>query len=190
MTFLTPDQVAQRYQVSEATLKEWRYKGTGPKFLRLRKRIRYRESDLQVVQRGEVRPLGPPSSDSDAGHRPPRRRAADYTPRRRRSGSGGCVRTPLLGELPRQFLEDFAGSRARVCGTLSVGEFQGQDHGQVALAGDDADRIWPIQVAQRHPDVGGGALKVGLQVERQEFDGDPGGGSCRVHLTHGARIGS
>lgn len=46
MTFLTPDQVAQRYQVSEATLKEWRYKGTGPKFLHLRKRIRYRESDL------------------------------------------------------------------------------------------------------------------------------------------------
>ena len=46
MTFLTPDQVAQRYQVSEATLKEWRYKGRGPKFLRIGKRVRYREADL------------------------------------------------------------------------------------------------------------------------------------------------
>jgi len=65
--------------------------------------------------------------------------------------------------LPRQLLEDFAGSLVRVCGTLSVGEFQDQDHAQVALAGDDADRIWPIRVAQRLPDVGGGVLKVGLQ---------------------------
>ena len=100
------------------------------------------------------------------------------------------MRTPLLGELPRQFPEDFAGSLARVCGTLSVGEFQDQDHGQVALAGDDADRIWPIRVAQRHSYMVGGALKVGLHVERQEFDSDSGGGSGQVPLTHGARIGS
>jgi predicted site-specific integrase-resolvase len=46
MTYLTPDQVAERYQISSDTLKEWRYKGVGPKYLRIRKRVRYRESDL------------------------------------------------------------------------------------------------------------------------------------------------
>jgi hypothetical protein len=59
------------------------------------------------------------------------------------------VRTPLLGELPRQLLEDFAGSLARVCDTLSLGKFEDQDHAQVALAGDDAGRIWPVRVTQR-----------------------------------------
>ena len=29
MVYFTPDQVAERYQVSEATLKEWRYKAPG-----------------------------------------------------------------------------------------------------------------------------------------------------------------
>jgi predicted site-specific integrase-resolvase len=51
MIYLTPEQVAQRYQVSPDTLKEWRYKGTGPTFLRLGKRVRYREVDLEVWER-------------------------------------------------------------------------------------------------------------------------------------------
>jgi predicted site-specific integrase-resolvase len=46
MPFLTPDQVAERYQISPDSLKEWRYKGRGPKFLRIGKRVRYREADL------------------------------------------------------------------------------------------------------------------------------------------------
>ena len=46
MTFLTPDQVAERYQVSLDTLKEWRYRRRGPEFLRIGKRVRYREADL------------------------------------------------------------------------------------------------------------------------------------------------
>jgi predicted site-specific integrase-resolvase len=46
MSFLTPDQVAERYQISPDSLKEWRYKGRGPKFLRIGKRVRYREADL------------------------------------------------------------------------------------------------------------------------------------------------
>jgi len=47
MTFLTPDQVAERYQVSLDTLKEWRYRRRGPEFLRIGKRVRYREADLE-----------------------------------------------------------------------------------------------------------------------------------------------
>ena len=47
MTFLTPDQVAERYQVSPDSLKEWRYKGVGPKYLRIGKRVRYRMADLE-----------------------------------------------------------------------------------------------------------------------------------------------
>jgi predicted site-specific integrase-resolvase len=46
MPFLTPDQVAERYQVSLDTLKEWRYRRRGPEFLRIGKRVRYREADL------------------------------------------------------------------------------------------------------------------------------------------------
>jgi hypothetical protein len=85
------------------------------------------------------------------------------------------MKTPLLGELPRQLAEDFAGSLAQVFRTLGLSKFEDQDPTQVALAADDAGRIWPIRVVQRHPYVGGGALKVGLQPQRQEFDGDPGG---------------
>jgi predicted site-specific integrase-resolvase len=46
MSLLTPDQVAERYQISPDSLKEWRYKGRGPKYIRIGKRVRYRESDL------------------------------------------------------------------------------------------------------------------------------------------------
>ena len=71
------------------------------------------------------------------------------------------MRTPLLGELPRQLAEDFASSLAWVLRTLGLGEFEDQDQAQAALAGDDAGRIWPTRVVQRHLYVGGGRLKVG-----------------------------
>jgi predicted site-specific integrase-resolvase len=51
MTFLTPDQVAERYQISPDSLKEWRYKGRGPKYVRIGKRVRYREADLERWER-------------------------------------------------------------------------------------------------------------------------------------------
>jgi hypothetical protein len=72
------------------------------------------------------------------------------------------MRAPLLGELPRQLAEDFAGLPVQVFRTLGLGEFQDQDPAQVALAGDDGGRIWPIRVFQRHLYVGGDALMVGL----------------------------
>ena len=51
MVYLTPDQVAERYQVSEATLKEWRYKGTGPEYVRLGRHVRYPAKALEQWER-------------------------------------------------------------------------------------------------------------------------------------------
>jgi predicted site-specific integrase-resolvase len=47
MQYMTPEQVADRYQISPDSLKEWRYKGVGPKYLRIGKRVRYRVTDLE-----------------------------------------------------------------------------------------------------------------------------------------------
>jgi predicted site-specific integrase-resolvase len=47
VVYFTPDQVAERYQVSEATLKEWRYKGTGPEYVRLGRHVRYPATALE-----------------------------------------------------------------------------------------------------------------------------------------------
>lgn len=51
MVYFTPDQVAERYQVSEATLKEWRYKGTGPEYVRLGRHVRYPAKALEEWER-------------------------------------------------------------------------------------------------------------------------------------------
>jgi predicted site-specific integrase-resolvase len=51
MQYMTPEQVAERYQVSPDTLKEWRYKGVGPNYLHLGKRVRYKLADLEEWER-------------------------------------------------------------------------------------------------------------------------------------------
>jgi excisionase family DNA binding protein len=51
VVYFTPDQVAERYQVSEATLKEWRYKGTGPEYVRLGRHVRYPAKALEQWER-------------------------------------------------------------------------------------------------------------------------------------------
>jgi excisionase family DNA binding protein len=51
VVYLTPDQVAERYQVPEATLKEWRYKGTGPEYVRLGRHVRYPAKALEQWER-------------------------------------------------------------------------------------------------------------------------------------------
>lgn len=47
MVYFTPEQVAERYQVSEATLKEWRYKRSGPAYVRLGRHVRYPAKALE-----------------------------------------------------------------------------------------------------------------------------------------------
>jgi predicted site-specific integrase-resolvase len=51
VVYFTPGQVAERYQVSEATLKEWRYRGRGPDFVRLGKHVRYPAKSLEQWER-------------------------------------------------------------------------------------------------------------------------------------------
>lgn len=50
-TYLTSAQVAERYQVSPATVKDWRYHNTGPKWVNIGGKPRYRLSDLERWER-------------------------------------------------------------------------------------------------------------------------------------------
>jgi predicted DNA-binding transcriptional regulator AlpA len=50
-TYLTPRQVAERYQVSVETLKDWRYHNRGPKHVKLGQQVRYRLRDLEEWER-------------------------------------------------------------------------------------------------------------------------------------------
>jgi predicted DNA-binding transcriptional regulator AlpA len=50
-TYLTPRQVADRYQISVETLKDWRYHGDGPKYVKLGQQVRYRLRDLEEWER-------------------------------------------------------------------------------------------------------------------------------------------
>ncbi len=42
-----PSQVAAYLGVPELTLKEWRYKGKGPRFVKVGKHVRYRWPDIE-----------------------------------------------------------------------------------------------------------------------------------------------
>jgi predicted DNA-binding transcriptional regulator AlpA len=44
---LTPREAAEAVGLSPETLKVYRYRGTGPKFLKVGKHVRYRIADLQ-----------------------------------------------------------------------------------------------------------------------------------------------
>jgi excisionase family DNA binding protein len=43
----SPAQVAERLQIPERTLNDWRYKGVGPRYLRIGKHVRYRRADVE-----------------------------------------------------------------------------------------------------------------------------------------------
>ncbi len=47
-TLLTPKQVAERYGPSPATLAKMRLYGTGPVFVKLGRRVAYRQEDLEA----------------------------------------------------------------------------------------------------------------------------------------------
>jgi predicted site-specific integrase-resolvase len=52
---LTPHELAERWQVSERTLNRWRDLGTGPAWLKLNGRIRYRLEDVDAFERLRLR---------------------------------------------------------------------------------------------------------------------------------------
>jgi predicted site-specific integrase-resolvase len=48
MTLLTQREAALLLRLSERTLERWRVAGIGPRFVRLNRRIRYRQQDLDA----------------------------------------------------------------------------------------------------------------------------------------------
>lgn len=52
---LTKSELARRWQLSERTLDRWREAGTGPAWMQLNGRIRYRLEDVDAFERSRLR---------------------------------------------------------------------------------------------------------------------------------------
>lgn len=48
--YLTTREVAERFDVSVQTLKRWRKNGTGPRFYRIGKLVRYRPDEIDAFE--------------------------------------------------------------------------------------------------------------------------------------------
>lgn len=51
---LTTKQAAEKLQVKETTLEQWRWNGKGPRFIKLGRCVRYRTADLEAFQEERV----------------------------------------------------------------------------------------------------------------------------------------
>jgi predicted site-specific integrase-resolvase len=47
-------EAAEFLQVKPATLEQWRWQGTGPKFIKMNRSVRYRREDLQAFVEARV----------------------------------------------------------------------------------------------------------------------------------------
>lgn len=47
---ITPFQLARRWGIDPKTLQNWRYKGTGPPYLKLGGHIRYRQDEIEAYE--------------------------------------------------------------------------------------------------------------------------------------------
>ena len=63
---LTEREVAERLGLSVATLRAWRHRGKGPRFLRLGRSVRYLPSDVVDFVRASAVDTRPESSSDDA----------------------------------------------------------------------------------------------------------------------------
>jgi excisionase family DNA binding protein len=64
---LTERQVAEQLGLSVATLRAWRHRGKGPRFLRLGRSVRYLPADVdEFVRASAVDPQSDSSSDDDS----------------------------------------------------------------------------------------------------------------------------
>lgn len=52
---ITPAELAERMRVSVAHLANWRYRGAGPKFVKMGKLVRHQESAVEEWLRGNTR---------------------------------------------------------------------------------------------------------------------------------------
>lgn len=48
------EELAERYKTSPETIRNWRYKGTGPRYFKAGKRILYREFDVISWEKDQV----------------------------------------------------------------------------------------------------------------------------------------
>jgi len=48
--FLTQVDLAKRWLIKERTIEGWRRRGTGPAFIRIERRVRYRLTDIEVYE--------------------------------------------------------------------------------------------------------------------------------------------
>lgn len=55
VSHISQNQLAERWQLSEATLERWRIEGTGPIFLKLRGQVRYRLEDIRSFEADSLR---------------------------------------------------------------------------------------------------------------------------------------
>lgn len=49
-TFLTPDDLANRWSITPTTLSQWRWNGRGPKFLKIGRKVLYDAQDVEFFE--------------------------------------------------------------------------------------------------------------------------------------------
>ena len=52
---IPPVVLAERWNVTQATLSQWRWNGRGPKYLKLGRRVMYRAQDIQEFEDQQLR---------------------------------------------------------------------------------------------------------------------------------------
>ena len=55
-TYLTQTQLAERWQVAESTIERWRSEGSGPIYLKMMGRVRYRLTDITDLEEDSLHP--------------------------------------------------------------------------------------------------------------------------------------
>jgi len=53
--YLTQIDIAERWAISPRTLERWRWLGIGPRYLKIRGRVRYREEDILAYEGAQAR---------------------------------------------------------------------------------------------------------------------------------------
>ena len=51
---LTPENLATRWNVTPATLSQWRWNGRGPRFFKMNKAVRYRIQDIERFEEQNI----------------------------------------------------------------------------------------------------------------------------------------
>ena len=61
-TLMTAEQVAAQIQISDKTLRKWRWEGKGPRYVKVGRKVAYRPADVEAFVQANLR-----ASTSDMG---------------------------------------------------------------------------------------------------------------------------